>query len=42
MGLLWDFTDEMNIKLERAASPTKLVDELFEELRRLCHTGREN
>jgi len=42
MGLLWDFSDEMNIKLEKAASPTKLADELFEKLKRLCHAGREN
>lgn len=40
--LLWDFADEMNIKLEKVANPTKLADELFEELRRLCHAGGEN
>jgi len=31
--LLWDFADEMNIKLEKVANPTKLADELFEKLR---------
>lgn len=42
MELLWDFADEMNIKLEKVANPTKLADELFEKLRRLCHAGGEN
>jgi len=31
--LLWDFADEMKIKLERTDDPTKLADELFEKLR---------
>ncbi len=34
--LLWDFADEMNIKLEKSDDPTKLADELFEKLRRLA------
>ncbi|RLI77818.1 hypothetical protein DRP05_09075 [Archaeoglobales archaeon] len=42
MELLWDFADEMNIKLEKVANPTKLADELFEKLRRLYHAGGEN
>jgi hypothetical protein len=33
--LLWDFADEMKFKLERTDDPTKLAEELFEELRRL-------
>ena len=33
--LLWDFADEMKIKLEKTDDPTKLADELFEKLRRL-------
>ncbi len=33
--LLWDFADEIKIKLERTDNPTKLADELFEKLRRL-------
>jgi hypothetical protein len=33
--LLWDFADEMKIKLEKTEDPTKLADELFEKLRRL-------
>ncbi len=33
--LLWDFADEMNIKLERTDDPTKLAEELFEKLREL-------
>lgn len=31
--LLWDFADEMNIKLEKTDDPTKLAEELFEKLR---------
>ena len=31
--LLWDFADEMKIKLEKTDDPTKLADELFEKLR---------
>ena len=31
--LLWDFADEMTIKLEKTDDPTKLADELFEKLR---------
>ena len=31
--LLWDFAEEMKIKLEKTADPTKLADELFEKLR---------
>jgi len=42
MELLWDFADEMNIKLEKVANPTKLADELFEKLRRLYHAGGGN
>jgi hypothetical protein len=42
MELLWDFADEMKIKLEKAANPTRLADELFERLRRLCHADRKN
>ncbi len=34
--LLWDFADEMNIKLERTDDPTKLAEELFENLRGLA------
>ncbi len=33
--LLWDFADEMKIKLEKTNDPTKLADELFEKLRGL-------
>ncbi len=33
--LLWDFADEMKIKLEKTDDPTKLADELFEKLRGL-------
>ncbi|MCX9009676.1 MAG: hypothetical protein OIN66_01015 [Candidatus Methanoperedens sp.] len=33
--LLWDFADEMKLKLENTDDPTKLADELFEKLRRL-------
>ena len=33
--LLWDFADEMNIKLERTDDPTKLAEELFEKLMEL-------
>ena len=31
--LLWDFANEMKVKLERTDDPTKLADELFEKLR---------
>ena len=31
--LLWDFADEMKIKLERTDDPTKLAEELFGKLR---------
>ncbi len=31
--LLWDFADEMKIKLEKTDNPTKLADELLEKLR---------
>ena len=34
--LLWDFADEMKIKLEKTDDPTKLADELFEKLRGLA------
>jgi hypothetical protein len=33
--LLWDFADEMKIKLEKTDDPTRLADELFEKLREL-------
>lgn len=33
--LLWDFADEMKIKLQKTDDPTKLADELFEKLRAL-------
>jgi len=33
--LLWDFADEMQIKLEKTDDPTKLANELFEKLRGL-------
>ncbi len=33
--LLWDFADEMKIKLERTDDPTKLAEELFGKLREL-------
>lgn len=33
--LLWDFADEMKLKLEKTDEPTKLADELFEKFRRL-------
>ena len=33
--LLWDFADEMKIKLERTDDPTKLAEELFGKLRAL-------
>jgi len=33
--LLWDFADEMKLKLEKTDDPTKLADELFEKLKRL-------
>jgi hypothetical protein len=31
--LLWDFADEMKVKLEKTDDPTKLAEELFEKLR---------
>ncbi len=34
--LLWDFADEMKIRLEKTDNPTKLADELFEKLRSLA------
>jgi len=34
--LLWDFADEMKIKLEKTDDPTKLADELFGKLRSLA------
>ncbi len=34
--LLWDFADEMKLKLEKTDDPTKLANELFEKLRRLA------
>jgi hypothetical protein len=34
--LLWDFADEMKIKLEKTDDPTKLADELFKKLRGLA------
>lgn len=34
--LLWDFADEMKLKIEKTNDPTKLADELFEKLRRLA------
>ncbi len=34
--LLWDFADEMKLRLEKTDDPTKLADELFEKLRRLA------
>jgi hypothetical protein len=33
--LLWDFADEMKIKLEKTEDPTKLAEELFGKLRAL-------
>ncbi|NPE28949.1 hypothetical protein HNV12_13490 [Methanococcoides sp. SA1] len=35
MELLWDFADEMQIKLKQTDDPTKLAEELFEKLRGL-------
>jgi hypothetical protein len=34
--LLWDFADEMKLKLEKTDDPTKLADELFGKLRDLA------
>lgn len=34
--LLWDFADEMKVKLEKTDDPTKLAEELFEKLRGLA------
>ena len=33
--LLWDFADEMKVKLEKTEDPTKLAEELFGKLRAL-------
>ena len=33
--LLWDFADEMKIKIEKTDDPTKMANELFEKLRGL-------
>ena len=35
MELLWDFADEMKLRLEKTDDPTMLADELFEKLRSL-------
>jgi len=34
--LLWDFADEMKLKLEKTEDPTKLAEELFEKLKGLA------
>ena len=34
--LLWDFADEMKLKLEKTEDPTKLAEELFEKPRGLA------
>ncbi|MFZ3385387.1 MAG: hypothetical protein WA144_15820 [Candidatus Methanoperedens sp.] len=34
--LLWDFADEMKLRLEKTDDPTKLAEELFEKLRGLA------
>ena len=34
--LLWDFADEMKVKLEKTDDPTKLAEDLFEKLRGLA------
>ncbi len=34
--LLWDFADEMKIRLEKTDDPTKLAEELFEKLRMMA------
>ena len=34
--LLWDFADEMKLKLEKTDDPTKLAEELFEKLKGLA------
>lgn len=34
--LLWDFADEMKLKLEKTDNPTRLAEELFEKLRMLA------
>lgn len=36
MELLWDFADEMDIKLETSNDPTMLAEELFAKLRDLA------
>ena len=33
--LLWDFADEMQLKLQSTNDPTKIADELFEKLKEL-------
>jgi hypothetical protein len=33
--LLWDFADEMKLKLQSTNDPTKIADELFEKLKEL-------
>ena len=35
LELLWDFADEMGIKLEKVNDPSKLADELFMKLKEL-------
>ncbi|MDW7728186.1 MAG: hypothetical protein SCH70_13985 [Candidatus Methanoperedens sp.] len=34
--MLWDFADEMKLRLEKTDDPTKLAEELFEKLRGLA------
>ncbi len=34
--LLWDFADEMKLRLEKTDDPTKLAEELFEKLKGLA------
>jgi len=36
IGLLWDFADEMKLKLEKTDDPTKLAEGLFDKLRGLA------
>lgn len=33
--LLWDYADELNIKLNRTADPTKMAEELFAKLKEM-------
>jgi hypothetical protein len=33
--LLWDFAEEMKLKLQSADDPTKIADELFRKLKEL-------